>query len=992
MRKNRIILIAIIFALFILSGCSSKIIKSPKIENGILDLGKWSFDKDGIASVGSDWLRVNSPFSPSPGNGSETDNSENLIKNSKSASAPIYKLKILVSDIDKDYGIYISNYYNYYNIWINGVPKVTNADLDHKNITVGSINAIYYAQAKDGAIEIAIQSDNFKPKSILFGVSKQILDLKINRFSIDLPIVFIIVFMGFYHIIVFIFRKKEKPYLFTGFYCFASAVNASSISNDPILFFLFPKLDLNTYFAILEISAFFALFFIIFYINTLYPRFMNNKILTLAKALLIAFISIILFYYILNDWTYKIPIKAYNLLLIASSFYIIYILIKIQRKNKDALLIILGLVIMFITNMMDLYLNAQTNYSNFGWLIFISILSVRLAINFTKTFTKVEHLSEKLLIMDKLKDDFLVNTAHELKTPMHGIIGIAESMLEEADKAHSKETENLALIASSARRLTELVNNIMDFAKMKNKDIVLNIGTINLWQVVDVVFAVLRPVAKAKGLVLKNSISDDTINVYADENRLFQILYNIAGNAVKFTDSGSVTAEAEVINDIVEITISDTGIGIAENMLDTIFLPFEQVQSDENRSNSGTGLGLSITKNLVELHDGKISAQSSQTKPNNGSKFTFTLKLSKDKSQNNRFIKGASVSSNSDEFIESPDDNLESSKGLSILIADDEPINLKILQNIFKRENYSVITATNGVNALEAIENHQKPDLVILDVMMPKMSGYEVCAKLREKYEMYDLPIVLVTVKNQPADILAGFEAGANDYLTKPFNDKELKARIQNLMEVKKSINFAVAAEMNFLQAQIKPHFLYNTLNVIMSLIRTDPDKSRELLFELSSYLRESFKFKGVEKSISLKKEITMVKSYIYIMMARFPDKILPAYDIDDVDLNVPHLIIQPIVENSLKHGILTKREGGTVKLTVKDEGSHIYVCVSDDGVGIQKELIPVLLNENTKTTGIGLVNVNKRLITFYRSGLNIESEPGKGTSISFRIPKGIRI
>ncbi len=178
-----------------------------------------------------------------------------------------------------------------------------------------------------------------------------------------------------------------------------------------------------------------------------------------------------------------------------------------------------------------------------------------------------------------------------------------------------------------------------------------------------------------------------------------------------------------------------------------------------------------------------------------------------------------------------------------------------------------------------------------------------------------------------------------------------------------------------------------------MSLIRTDPDKSRDLLLEFSNYLRESFKFKGVEKSISLLREVSMVKSYIHIMMARYPTKINVNYDIDeDIEINVPHLIIQPIVENSIKHGILPKREAGTIDLKVKNEGDFIMVSVKDDGMGINKDFIPILLNENTKSTGIGLVNVNKRLLTYYKQGLTIESEVGKGTLIYFRIPRGVTI
>ncbi|WP_036943884.1 hybrid sensor histidine kinase/response regulator [Pseudobacteroides cellulosolvens] len=997
--KNHIYFFIIILISLFLGGCSTKIKPSPDIKGGIYDLRSWNFQNDGYVSLDGNWQFFDSVIlSPSELETSSVLHTYAKVPSVRGVNSPsTYRLKILLNNSEKVLGIFVSNFQDY-NIWINGVNKMPDTDWVKDTLTVNSINIADFIDIKSGTVDIVVHAYDFNPKDILLGTKEQILNFKYKNFTLSLPIIFIILFMGFYHLMIFLFRRKEKPYLYTALYSFAAAVYTSCLPKDPPLFFLFPNLNKNVYNLIFEINTFMVLLFIITYLDALYPNIMHRKIVLSAKIISMVFISSVFIIYILNKWSYAgILIKTYNIIFVISSLYVVYFLLKIQRKNKDALLILFGLAILFITDIMDIIYKADkvyTNLNKFGWFIFITILSVRLAINFTKTFTKVEHLSEKLLILDKLKDDFLVNTAHELKTPMHGIIGIAESMLDESIQKSSKDSENLSLIVSCARRLTELVNNIMDFAKMKNSDIVLNLKTINLWQIVDLVFAVLRPVSREKDLILKNAVNDESINVYADENRLFQIMYNLVGNALKFTERGSITAEASVKDGFVEISVSDTGIGIPHNMLEKIFVPFEQVQDVESITNTGTGLGLSITKKLVELHGGTIWAESCQTESNSGSKFIFTLQLSLEKSENNKFIKSsANIETVMETAAASVVNNKNSKeKEINILVADDEPVNLRILQNMFRKEEYNIITATNGQNALEAIDGSTKPDIAILDVMMPRMSGYDVCRKLREKYEMYDLPILLVTVKNQPADILAGFEAGANDYLTKPFNDKELKARIQNLLEVKKSIDLAVAAEMNFLQAQIKPHFLYNTLNVIMSLIRTDPEKSRELLFELSSFLRETFKFKGIEKSISLKKEINMVKSYIYIMTARYPTKILTEYDIDDVDQNVPHLIIQPIVENSIKHGILPKREGGTIFMRVKDMEDHIFVSVEDDGNGIPNELIPVLLNENTKTTGIGLVNVNKRLITCFGSGLNIESEMGKGTKIYFKIPKGIKI
>jgi len=1023
MKTKKLICLFIVLLTLFLNGCSTKVKESPEAKDGVLDLRNWSFQDDGYANLNGNWHFYNSVLlSPSELVSTSPSYTYAKVPGISGVDSPsTYRLKILLNKDEKVLGIFISNFQDY-KIWFNGVKKDFRRDWIKEDLAVNSINVADFIDIDNGTIEIVVHAYSFNPAKILLGTKEQILDFKYNNFTLSLPIIFIILFMGFYHLIIFLFRRKDKPYLYTAIYSFAAAVYTSCLPKDPPLYFMFPNLNKNTYNLIFVISTFLILLFIIIYLDALYPNVMNKKIVFSAKAITIIFILSVFIIFLINKWSYAgILVNIYNILFIISSLYVVYFLLKIQRKNKDALLVLSGLAILFLTDIIDLiYMtdNIYTNLNKFGWLIFITILSIRLATNFTKTFTKVELLSEKLLILDKLKDDFLVNTAHELKTPMHGIIGIAESMLNQSGKVSPKDTENLSLIVSSARRLTELVNNIMDFAKIKNSDIALNIKTINLWQIIDVVFAVLRPVAREKDLILKNSINDESINVYADENRLFQIMYNLAGNALKFTEKGCITAQASLKDGFVEISISDTGIGIPQNMLEKIFIPFEQVEDVESVSNTGTGLGLSITKKLVELHGGTIWVESCQTKPNNGTKVTFTLKLSLEKSENNQIPKSAvniqtideTASANEgnnkennrdksrkDDRANNRANNKENNTGnkeneINILVADDEPVNLRILQNMFRKEEYNVITATNGLNALEAIDGSTKPDLAILDVMMPRMSGYDVCRKLREKYQMYDLPILLVTVKNQPADILAGFEAGANDYLTKPFNDKELKARIQNLLEVKKSISLAVAAEMNFLQAQIKPHFLYNTLNAIMSLIRTDPEKSRELLYELSSFLRETFKFKGIEKSISLKKEISMVKSYIYIMTARYPTKIQIEYDIDDVDQNVPHLIIQPIVENSIKHGILPKREGGTIFMKVKDMNDHVFVSVEDDGSGIPDELIPVLLNENTKTTGIGLVNVNKRLITFFGTGLNIESEVGKGTRIYFRIPKGIRI
>ncbi|MCX7746118.1 MAG: ATP-binding protein [Clostridia bacterium] len=982
------------------SGCAKNTLPAVKAENGKINLSEWNIDNNGAVDLAGEWefyagvlLTPDDFASKTISNHPEFVKVPGSINNTQITSQEqlkvghTFRLTVALKNPQDTLGIYMPDFSGASRVWVNGSPIYLK-----KSYPTGkpaspqaSSNVIGFFETTENSVEIIIQSSNFKTEKILLGSKEQILKQKIFPVAVNISIFCIILFMGLYHFSIFFLRKKDKAYLYTGIFCSAASVYTSSLIPDPVLFLLFPHLSFVAYYTIAILSSVIANLFIIIYINSLYPNEINKYIVKTIKFVAIIFSILFIFIYTLNHGNVYWVMKPYEVIFSFVSIYLFYVLYKAQQKNKGALIVLAGYAILFSTSCIDtfssIFIIGVYHLNKYGWLVFIMFQTFTLSLNFTRTFTKVEQMSEKLTSLDKLKDEFLVNTAHELKTPMHGIIGIAETMLDQTGYEEKKQSQNLSLIIASARRLTELVNNILDFSKMKHQDIVLHNKSLNLWQVVDVVFAVLRPMAKEKELIFKNEISE-SLNVYADENRLFQILYNLLGNAVKFTESGEIKVLAVKRNQMIQITVSDTGMGIPEDKLETVFLPFEQVEIEGNSANSGTGLGLSITKNLVELHGGSIHVES---QPGKGSSFIFSLPPSYESAQNSKPNKGYTLETNSVDENDNPQtDNTE----FRILIADDEPINLQIFINLFRKENYAIQTANNGFEALQAVEVNGKPDLVILDVMMPKMSGYEVCRKLREQYPIHDLPILLVTVKNQPADILAGFEAGANDYLTKPFQTKELKARIKNLLDLKKAVNSAVTSQLNFLQAQIKPHFLYNTLNAIMSLVRTDQEKARDLLLELSNYLRESFRFKGTEKSIPLKKEISIVKSYLYIVMARFPGKISTIYDIDEnIDINIPHLIIQPIVENAVKHGILPKPDGGTIHLAVKDKGSHVLISVQDDGAGIQKEMVSLLLSEKINSTSVGLVNVNKRLLALYGTGVSIESEPEKGTRIILKIP-----
>ncbi len=397
-------------------------------------------------------------------------------------------------------------------------------------------------------------------------------------------------------------------------------------------------------------------------------------------------------------------------------------------------------------------------------------------------------LNERLQHADKLKDDFLANTSHELRTPLNGIIGIAESLFDGDDGEPTEQMkEDLSLLIASGKRLSSMVNSILDFSKLKTRDLTLRFTTLDLHSMVNVIMRMSAPLIEGKDLVFANRIPVDTPLVYADENRLMQILNNLISNAIKFTEAGMITVSAKAMDDMMAISVSDTGIGIPENKRDLIFQAFEQVDTSVTREFVGTGLGLSISKALIELHSGTIEVES---KVGEGSIFTFTIPISSEKeesaSEASQISKVRFYHSNQPEleFGDLEPGNVD--VDTNILVVDDDPINQRVLVKHLNKSNYNVTTAFNGEEALLILETMGKFDLVLLDIMMPKMSGFEVCQKIREKFSPAELPVILITAKNQVTDLVSGFSCGANDYIVKPFSRDEFLSRVKTHLELLK--------------------------------------------------------------------------------------------------------------------------------------------------------------------------------------------------------------
>ncbi|EPJ54452.1 MAG: hypothetical protein OFPI_06990 [Osedax symbiont Rs2] len=415
----------------------------------------------------------------------------------------------------------------------------------------------------------------------------------------------------------------------------------------------------------------------------------------------------------------------------------------------------------------------------------------------------IEIQNTELHAADKLKDEFLANTSHELRTPLHGIIGIIESLSDGAagELSHTQQLQ-LNMVASSANRLSLLVDDLLDFHKIRHNQLRVNIIAVNTTTLVAHIVELTKVLVADKDIVLIQQLPEDLPKVLADPVRFEQILYNLLGNAIKYTHSGQIIISASVVAEQVQFKVCDTGIGMNSADLDHIFKPFEQADGGITRKIGGSGLGLSISKKLVELMQGTMDVESVE---HSGSSFFFYLPLApaddshssdilpQQKSPDTEFIdyieperlaNFAHVETQTPLVIEQ---NVNPS-GECILVVDDEQINLQILHNHLTLSGYQVLLAQDAEQAFKLLQE-QDPALIILDVMLPGVSGFEIARQVRKQYDLYALPILMLTARTQSSDLVEGFNSGANDYVVKPFLKDELLSRVATLLQARQAVN-----------------------------------------------------------------------------------------------------------------------------------------------------------------------------------------------------------
>lgn len=376
---------------------------------------------------------------------------------------------------------------------------------------------------------------------------------------------------------------------------------------------------------------------------------------------------------------------------------------------------------------------------------------------------ELEVARDQALTATQHKSEFLANMSHELRTPLNAVIGFSEVLLEKMfGELNPKQEEYLGDILGSGRHLLALINDILDLAKIESGHMELDIGTFDLPAVLNSTFMLIRERAKRHSIHVSLDIDHRLGGVIADERKLKQILLNLLSNALKFTpEDGAVSLKAVLQDDGVEISVSDTGIGIEPEFQQKIFDEFFQV-GGHLKKQEGTGLGLAVTKKFVELHGGRIWVQSAKGQ---GSTFTFTLPVL------------PTPEKRSAPTVAMPDAHPNANAPL-VLVVEDDPAAAKLLSIYLMEAGFSVEVAADGDAGFEKAKT-LRPALITVDILIPKTDGWELLTRLKADQAMASIPVVVVSIIDERG---RGFSLGAADYLLKPVDRDSLVRVIQRVV------------------------------------------------------------------------------------------------------------------------------------------------------------------------------------------------------------------
>jgi signal transduction histidine kinase/CheY-like chemotaxis protein len=613
-------------------------------------------------------------------------------------------------------------------------------------------------------IEITLLISNFDHSKggtrlpIILGSADQLQHLR----EIELGYTFILtgsLLMGaLFFLGLFSFGRNEKPILYFALFCLTYSYRLIGTELYP-LHLMLPELPWLMTIKLEYISLYLSAALFGMYIRYLYPDEVSVPVMNGFNGLFVIFAIAAL---VLPPFYFTSLINYFFILLTIYILYASWILVRAylnKRVGSGFALASIGIV--FIVFLLDLFeysiLLEENLYISFvGYISFFFLQSLTLSNRFAFTLHKAKEDAESASVA---KTHFLSTMGHELRTPLNAVIGLSELLLD--SKSEKEKTQFARTIKKSGESLLGIINNILDFTKIESDEVELEYKPTHIPSLLADTIKMLGSLTEP-GKVSLSFRFEDSLSSYieTDPTRLRQILINLVGNAIKFTDEGDISVQVTTTESITEkgqilFIVKDSGIGIPEDKMNLLFDRFSQIDADRNRKYGGTGLGLAISKRLIEGMGGRIWVQSHEGK---GTTFYFT-------------IEARPVAKSKLEELEArrtSDSPKNIRKNIKILVVEDNLINQKVVLKVLERIGFKAKVANNGFEALEMVQKNEY-DLIFMDMEMPEMDGIEATERIKALKELtYNPTIVAMTANATTEDKARCFEAGMQDFISKP--------------------------------------------------------------------------------------------------------------------------------------------------------------------------------------------------------------------------------
>lgn len=959
-------LIAILYIIF-----NDKDTSSVKITavDGILDLRELSDSP--FVSLAGDWKFTAESFVDPTEFLKEADNLQVPAPWESNVQWGSYQLIVYLPDHWSNIGLRIRNIWSAHNIYVNGVTISEKGKVAASKQGMAPDNRAYevYFKPDDRQLLITIHASNFYNARgglvlpIDIGDAEQIKEDVSHDLSLEWTAALCLLLCSMFHISIYLLRTKDEAFLYSGMH-FLLLTLVITLWGGRIFIREFPSVPFELYFRLQDSATFLSSILLIVFIVKMIPNIMKRKTLLLLSLpiLLYSLLNAILPARTMSGLQYGL--FYYNdVLFLGITIRIFYLTVKNRiaiRKNEAVIIILMMffLAIFAISASWDsLFFSGRNSMNRIGLIGFVIVMNVFLGIRLMNRTEESEQLTARLQKANDAKDAFLKVTAQDLQRPLRDAIHLVRSIPRERNQ--EEQNEQLYLTEQLMGNMVYLLRDLHDFTRIRFGDYAIQLKSTNLRMVMLHVIQLMQLTFTKKNIHINEYISRQ-LYVWADEQHLTQVLIRLMTEIAHDTAEDSLTLETMQVGTDVLLQVTTTRQSIA---------------ASKDRQQSS---GLMITEELIQQMNGGITYEHMKS----GTRFTVRLAFSEFKEPVT-----ATEHENSIQSTTFPEDR----ELRTLLIVDDDVIHAEIMRGMLN-DTYKVRIAYTAQEALNYYGDHPDIAMILIDDLIPgDMNSLNLLQQIRVQASLVDLPILMMISSEYPGHIETIFASGANDYLVKPFSKETLMARLNAAEKTKQSMLKAIEYEMAFLQTQIKPHFLYNALSNIISFCYTDGERAAYLLTMLSSFLRYIFETSRDGQYSSLQKELEIIEAYVEVEKARFGERLTFAYDIDPLiaanRVLIPNLLLQPLVENAIRHGIFNKEGPGHVLVTISANESFLSIQVADDGVGMSAEQCAQLIGGTAPHIGIGFTNVRRRVHDLSQGNLEISSLPGKGTTIQITIP-----